>query len=87
MIRDVESRGLLARQEARFRTPGGEKQNRFADVVGLNRQTGEVEEIIQIGRTTKSGLPVARERRALNDILNSPDRPNGVDPRFIDVNQ
>lgn len=48
-------------------TPNGEKGKRFVDVVGKNEK-GEVVEMHQVGRQTKGGEPVARERRALDDI-------------------
>jgi hypothetical protein len=48
-------------------TPGGNKGTRYVDVVGKDVQ-GNVVEMHQVGRQTKSGPPVSRERKALDDI-------------------
>lgn len=40
----------------------------LVDVAGLDPDTGELVELHQVGRQTRSGQPVARERRALDDI-------------------
>ena len=72
-------------QEVRFKKgPLGEK-DRYADFVARNPSTGQVK-IIQIGRTTASGPPVIRERRALDDIIFSPDiaRYPGADISFVE---
>ena len=42
---------------------------RFPDLVMANPEGKTV--AIQVGRATKGGLPVARERRALQDLRNS----------------
>lgn len=63
----VRARGMEASTEHRVPTPGGCKSCRFVDVVGKNAE-GEVVEMHQVGRRTKSGNPVAREVRALDDI-------------------
>ena len=55
-------------KEFMIRTPSGMKAKRFADVVGLD-DSGAIVEIHQIGRATKIGNPVARERYAIQDIL------------------
>lgn len=75
----------------RFR-PGsfGSGKTRYADIVARNPATGETE-IIQIGRTLRSDsrVPVIRERRALDDIIFSPDiqgYPNST-IRFVDKNR
>lgn len=65
---DIESRGLEPKREFQVKTPNGEKTSRFVDVVGLDPETGEVVEMHQVGRTTKSGDAIARERRAMDDI-------------------
>lgn len=64
---DIRSRGLKPQEEYRILTPGGRKNSRFVDVVGIN-SNDEVVEMHQIGKMTKSGLPVSRERRAIEDI-------------------
>ena len=51
------------------------------DVRGINPTTGEVKDI-QVGRQNKNGTPVARERRALDDI----EKATGQRPIFIPYN-
>lgn len=48
-------------------TPGGFKGKRYIDVTAVNPSTGGSVGV-NVGRTTKSGQPVARESRALSDI-------------------
>jgi hypothetical protein len=62
----IESQGLEARTEVHVPTPGGAKPNRFADVGAYDR--GELVELHQVGRETRGGIPVSRERSALADI-------------------
>lgn len=88
-IKDLEQRGLRPDTEVQFRPPGqkkGVKGSRFADVVGRDPKTGEIKEIVQIGRTTKAGEPIARERRAIDDIRRSDEFQKARDSviRFID---
>ncbi len=79
IIDDLTSRGFGIDTE---RAAGG----RFVDVAGTNRLTGE-QEWYQVGRQTKGGIPVARERRALLDILNSlGDNPEDVKVFFVPYN-
>ena len=57
-------------------TPQGSRSKRFVDVAGVEPSTGTVEEMHQVGRQTKDGQPVARERKALDDIQEATgDRP------------
>jgi hypothetical protein len=49
-------------------TPNGEKGSHFLDVGARDTKTGALIEGIQIGRQTKGEDPVARERRAIQDI-------------------
>ena len=72
VIRDAQARGFTDIQTEVFfqQGPLGAK-NRFIDVLGTNPQTGE-SLIINIGKTTKSGAPIMRERQALDDIIFSP---------------
>ena len=49
-------------------TPGGRKASRYVDVVALDAN-GIPVEFHQIGRVTKSGAPIARERYAISDIF------------------
>jgi len=73
---DIRSRGLEADFEHKVSTPGGTKGTRYVDVVGKDAD-GNVVEMHQVGRQTKGGLPVSRERKALDDIQGaSGTRPN-----------
>ena len=67
--------------EQTIKTLGGEKSRRAVDVRGINPTTGEVKDI-QVGRQNKNGTPVARERRALDDI----EKATGQRPIFIPYN-
>jgi RHS repeat-associated protein len=67
IVSDIESRGLTAVQEHRVLTPGGNKGSRYIDVVGKDAQ-GSVVEMHQVGKQTKTGNPVSREVKALDDI-------------------
>ena len=53
--------------EVMVKTPDGEKSKRFIDVQGTNTKTGEVKQV-QVGKQNKNGTPIARERRAINDV-------------------
>jgi hypothetical protein len=55
-------------KEYRFKVPG-RKIGRFADVVGLKH--GKPVEIYQVGKVTKSGAPILRELKAIQDIEES----------------
>ena len=79
--KDVQSRGLEAQREQKIETPGGNKDTRYADVVGKDAQ-GNVVEMHQVGRQTQGGLPVARERQAIQDIKNA----TGQTPQFHPYN-
>ncbi|MCL6591889.1 MAG: hypothetical protein K6U80_18305, partial [Firmicutes bacterium] len=46
---------------------GGYKNARFADLHVYNPSTG-LEYLIQVGKTTKAGIPVARELKAIYDL-------------------
>lgn len=73
---DVKDRGLVPKREHMVQTPQGAKSKRFVDVAGVEPSTGTVEEMHQVGRQTKDGQPVARERKALDDIQEATgDRP------------
>jgi RHS repeat-associated protein len=74
VMQDLKDRGFdRIETEVRFRPgDGGSGINRYADVVGKNTATGQ-SEIVQIGILTKGGVPVVRERRAMDDIIRSPD--------------
>lgn len=67
---DLKTRGFKdVTAEGYFPGPGGGTQgSRFADAIGYNRATGEVE-IIQVGDIDDAGLPITRELSAIADIL------------------
>ena len=72
VIRDAQIKGFTDIQtEVPFQQGILGLKNRFADVVASNPQTGE-SLIINIGKMTKSRIPIMRERRALDDIIFSP---------------
>ena len=52
--------------ENRVNISNGHKTKRFTDLMGTK---GNKELHIQVGRATKSGMPVAREQRAIEDLL------------------
>ncbi len=63
-------------------TPEGSKSKRFVDVAGINESAEKVEEFHQVGRQTKSGQPVAREKKAMDDI----QKATGKRPKFHPYN-
>ena len=64
--KDMKSRGLNPEKEYTITDPETGKTRR-ADVVGINKE-GKIQEVYQVGRETKSGDPISRERSALSDI-------------------
>ena len=54
-------------REVKVETPNGEKSSRYIDVRGTKTKTGETKDV-QVGKQNKNGTPVARERRAMDDI-------------------
>lgn len=71
-INDIISRDNNYGKEVMFPVnSGGYKPKRFADVVEYGKN-GEIIGIYQIGKVSENGLPVARESRAIADIMNSP---------------
>lgn len=71
IVMDIESRGLKARKEYRVDTPEGKKSRRYVDVVAEDKD-GNVVEMHQVGKQTRKGKPIARERVAIEDIANAP---------------
>ncbi len=67
VVASIEGRALTAQKEVRIDTPGGSKQKRYANVVARDAN-GKIVEIHQVGKQTKGGQPVSRERRAIDDI-------------------
>ena len=72
---DLESRGYKVTYEYKVDTFGGYKNTRYVDVYAT-KGTDSVG--IQVGRMTSSGIPVARERKALADLLE-----NGINAVFV----
>ena len=75
---DLESRGYDVKYVYRVETPDGAKRYRYLDVYA--EKDGDMVGV-QVGRMTKGGYPVSRERAALNDIRN-----NGYHAVFIAYN-
>jgi len=63
---DLQNRGYDVKYEYRVDTTGGYKNTRYVDVYATN---GSDSIGVQVGRMTTSGQPVARERRALADLI------------------
>jgi RHS repeat-associated protein len=69
VIKALDARGFTdIDKEVRFEKSLFGVKDRFADLVGVNPQTGEAL-IINIGNVTQSGIPIMRERLALDDII------------------
>ena len=68
VVSDIENRGFKSQTEFKIDTPDGVKLYRFADVVAIDIFTGLFVEIHQVGVSTKKGLPVSREKKAIRDI-------------------
>lgn len=66
IAKDIKLRGLVAKKEYYIKGAG---VRRFADVAAIDPSTEIAVEMYQVGRTTKGGLPVWRERGALSDIM------------------
>jgi hypothetical protein len=75
----MQDRGLKTQREYKIDTPNGEKSSRYVDVVGKDAN-GNVVEMHQIGKQTKAGEPVAREKRALDDVQNQTGQRPIFDP-------
>ena len=76
--RDIRFRGFRPKTEFHVPTPGGVKGDRFVDVAALDPLSRQPVEFHQVGQLKASGFPVAREMRAILDILrygNYPDVP------------
>lgn len=81
VVDDIKSRGLEPRKEVKVKTPNGAKPVRFADV-GAYDSNNNLVELHQVGLQTKGGLPVARERQAIDDIIGG----SGIRPLFHPYN-
>ncbi len=69
--------------EVKYSTPGGDKSYRYADAV--EEVNGNVTNIYQVGKVNQNGTPVAREMKAINDIMASPAY-NGAPITFVPYN-
>ncbi|MDI1451563.1 hypothetical protein [Polyangium sp. 6x1] len=78
---DIKKRGLTPEQEYPVPTPGGEKKRRYMDVVG--KRGDEVVEMHQVGKQTRDGRPVARERKPLDEV----ERAKGLRPNYHSYNK
>ena len=67
---EFKGQGVQVKTEKMIKTPGGYKNTRYGDVVAFD-QSGKPIKAYQVGDVTKGGKPVARERRALEDIRRS----------------
>jgi RHS repeat-associated protein len=81
VVQDIKNRGLEPRQEHQVKTPGATKGARYVDVVARDAN-GKVVEMHQVGKQTKGGLPVSRERQAMDDI----QKATGTRPTFHPYN-
>lgn len=72
VIADLKGRGFTqVRQEVMFeKGPLGVK-TRYGDIVATNPTTGETV-IVNIGKMRSDGVPIIRERQAMDDIIFSP---------------
>ena len=71
----MKSQGYDVSYEYRVDTTGGYKNTRYVDVYATN---GNDSIGVQVGRMTASGQPVARERRALSDLIRA-----GINAVFV----
>ncbi|CAA9203029.1 hypothetical protein FLACOL7796_04575 [Flavobacterium collinsii] len=71
----LEQKGYEVTKERRVNTEGGHKNTRYTDITA--KKDGKTVNV-QVGKQNKNGTPVARERRAIEDINNSTKgAPNG----------
>ncbi|MCA9507934.1 MAG: hypothetical protein KC505_05890, partial [Myxococcales bacterium] len=74
VAKDIEKRGFLARLEYFIQLVSGKK--RYVDVAALDYNLDE-KEFHQIGKQTKSGIPVKRERDAIEEVYQA----KGIKPQ------
>jgi hypothetical protein len=67
-IENIYGPGYHGSYEYKISTLGGMKNVRYADLAVLD-PSGEPVAFYQVGRITKGGLPVSRERHAITDIF------------------
>ena len=87
LIAELEAKGLSVDTEVMFGNYQdgykGHKSKRFADVFAYLND--EIVGIFQIGKVNQNGLPVSRESKAIEDIMNSLNY-NGAPITFIPYN-
>jgi RHS repeat-associated protein len=76
---EVEAGGTMP--ERNVPTPGGNRNSRGPDLI-FRKPNGE-RRFVQVGRTTKKGKPVAREKKALDDLRRVP----GSRTKFYPLNK
>lgn len=88
MVESIEPKceGNTIDTEVRFDTTGGYKDFRYADAVERDPE-GNIVEIYQVGKANLDGSPIARERRAIDDIMRSNDCPPGTPITFLPYNK
>ncbi len=64
---NLQKQGYDVTFEKRVETPGGTKSVRYGDILATDPNTGE-QWIIQVGKQTKAGNPIARESKAIKDL-------------------
>ncbi|MBJ6764572.1 VCBS repeat-containing protein [Myxococcaceae bacterium JPH2] len=82
IVEEVTTRGLTAKEELRVEITDGLKSVRYADVAAVDPVTKTLVELHQVGRQTQSGLPVSRERKAIQDL----ETQTGIRPFFHPYN-
>lgn len=75
---NLETQGYTVTYEYKVNTPGGVKNTRYVDIYATD---GTNTIAVQVGRNTSGGIPVSRERKALQDLLKA-----GIDAFFIAYN-
>jgi RHS repeat-associated protein len=63
---EMKDQGYSVDYEVRVETPGGNKETRYVDAVGTKE--GSPTKYVQVGVQNKSGTPVSREQKALDDL-------------------
>ena len=76
---DLKNKGYDIRFEEYVKTPGGHKNARYGDIL-VTDPTGK-QWIVQVGKQTKSGNPISRENKAIEDLINA-----GYEVEFVPYN-
>lgn len=77
---DIKDRGFLPVLEKFLRLFSG--KGKYMDVVALDENNNQVIEIHQVGKITKSGIPVIRERKTIKEV----EEGYGIKPEFHSYN-